>query len=78
MTSQLILNGVTPIPGSQRSGLVDTKFSANLIVSLNVNDNIVLQLSGINATASLQSGTSATLTIIKLKSYSLIELHPLC
>ncbi|MDA1636885.1 collagen-like triple helix repeat-containing protein [Bacillus cereus] len=69
VSSQLLLNGTTPIPGSILTPIVSTaSYNNDVIVSLTAGNTITLQLFGLAATVVLLGGgsTGAALTIIRL------------
>ncbi|MBJ8038341.1 BclA C-terminal domain-containing protein, partial [Bacillus cereus] len=69
VSSQLLLNSTTPIPGSILSPAISTaNYNNDVIVSLTTGDTISLQLFGLAATVVLPSNnsTGASLTITRL------------
>lgn len=69
VSSRLILNGSTPIPGSIISPAVSTStFVNNVIVSLTAGNTITLQVYGLIGLVTLLGGgsTGASLSIIRL------------
>ena len=65
MSSQVLRNG-TAIPGSVRSPVATTEYSATVIAPLTAGDTLTLQLSGIAAVVVLQGGSGASLNVVRL------------
>ena len=65
MSSQVLRNG-TAIPGSVRSPVATTEYSATVITPLTAGDTLTLQLSGIAAVVVLQGGSGASLNVVRL------------
>lgn len=66
LSTQILLNG-SPLPGSILSPtLAQANYSLTFLATLAAGDTLELQLFGLLGSATLQSGTGASLTAIKL------------
>ncbi|WP_257009989.1 BclA C-terminal domain-containing protein [Evansella halocellulosilytica] len=65
--ARLVVNG-SPVPQATINAVLSTTlFSSNVILTLPANSTVSVQLFGLLGTATLQSGSGASLTMIRLQ-----------